>query len=80
MVETNTYSPDEFTAFLEENPIQMYDRSTGICWFDEKEGRSRCTDRVSMHNHEVGGPDAVVVVVADSPAEAVRALGSVRPR
>ncbi len=78
MVEIKTFTAEEFATFLEANPVDHHDQKTGICWFGDKDRKFRCADGRELHNHSVGGPDPVRVVVADSAAEATRELERIR--
>jgi predicted GNAT superfamily acetyltransferase len=78
MLEIKTYSADEFAEFLKANTVESYDRTTGVCWFADKDGKFLCTDRASVHNHRHGGREHVRVVIADSLDEAIRELAAIR--
>lgn len=77
-VVVETMSAAQFRAYRRAHSLQ-FDRERGLAWFASGDGKLCCTDRVSLWNNTAGGPDDVVLVVADDETEAVRALERVRP-
>jgi hypothetical protein len=70
----------EFRDFRQENAVVRYDGLRGVAWFAPEGRRMRCVDRVSLWNAGAGGVDDVLMVSADTEADAVLELERVRPR